>query len=79
VLSEGLERGFATAARFAYEILRLRGAGEVHQLSHEQVDRLITRVMLMHPSRLDCVLFAGLEEDPAGDAELLRRHAVLRC
>jgi hypothetical protein len=76
VLSEGLEKGFGTAARYSYEALRKRG---VSQLTHEQVDRLLTRVVLKHPSELDCVVFAGLDEDRSADAELLKRHQVLRC
>lgn len=76
VLSEGLERGFNTAARFSYEVLHKRG---VTELSSAEVDRVITRVMLMNPSRLDCLLFAGTQEDRSADAELLTRHSVLRC
>lgn len=76
VLSEGLERGFNTAARFSYEALRKRG---VTELTHEQVDKLITRVMLKSPSDIDCVLFSGMDEDRSSDADLLNRHAVLRC
>jgi hypothetical protein len=76
VLSEGLEKGFNTAARYSYEALRKRG---VSQLTHEQVDRLLTRVLLKNPSELDCVMFAGLDEDRSADAELLKRHQVLRC
>ena len=82
VSSEGLGRGFGTAARFSYEILRKRGVATTtdnKRLEHSEVDRLITRVILKNPSALDCVLFAGLEEDPSADADLLTRHAVLRC
>lgn len=93
--TEGLERGFATAARFSYEILRKRtsdnttpstpvgstpvGSSTRVALEHAEVDRVITRVILKNPSSLDCVLFAGLDEDPSSDAELLKCHAVLRC
>jgi hypothetical protein len=94
--TEGLERGFATAARFSYEILRKRtsdntttpstpvgstpvGSTTRVALEHAEVDRVITRVILKNPSSLDCVLFAGLDEDPSSDAELLKCHAVMRC
>jgi hypothetical protein len=86
ISTEGLERGFVTAARFSYEILRKRigqGSAPVGSapvaLEHAEVDRAITRVILKNPSSLDCVLFAGLDEDPSSDAELLKCHAVMRC
>jgi hypothetical protein len=81
ISTEGLERGFVTAARFSYEILRKRtGQGSAPvALEHAEVDRAITRVILKNPSSLDCVLFTGLDEDPSSDAELLKCHAVMRC
>lgn len=75
VLTLGIERGFETAARFSYEILRKRG---VTQLTHEQVDQILTRVVLMNPSFVDCVLIANFDDAEAEATDLARR-GIFRC
>jgi hypothetical protein len=71
----GINRGFETAARFSYEILRKRG---VTQMTHEQVDKILTRVVLMNPSFIDCVLVANFDDSEVEAVDLARR-GIFRC
>lgn len=72
VKQKGLEEGFATAAKFSYEVLSTRG---INKMTHEQVDKTLTHVMLQENGRLHGILLhnAGREELAT---EELTRHCV---
>lgn len=68
----GLEEGFASSARFAYEILRHRG---VKEISHEHVDAVLTHVFLdNHQGVFEGCLFYPLNKFELEHKELIEKY-----
>lgn len=68
---EGIQKGFLSAARFSYEVIRKRG---VTELTSKEVDRLISHVMLKSPSRIECVMSSNMRLEDIDKEELEKAY-----
>jgi hypothetical protein len=68
---EGVQKGFLTAARFAYEVLNKRG---ITDLTAKEVDTLISHVMIKTPSRIECVMASCLRSEDIDREELEKAY-----
>jgi hypothetical protein len=68
---EGVQKGFLTAARFAYEVLKKRG---ITDLTAKEVDALISHVMIKAPSRIECVMASRLRAEEIDKEELEKAY-----
>lgn len=73
VKQRGVEEGFNLASKFSYEILSNRG---IEKMTHEQVDKTLTHVMLHSNGRLRGVLLHNAGRDEIDCEELRKNHFV---
>ena len=73
VKQRGIEEGFNIAAKFSYEILSNRG---IKKMTHGEVDKTLTHVMLQSNGRLRGVLLHNAGRDELECDELKKNHFI---
>jgi hypothetical protein len=73
VAKHGVEEGFNISSKYSYECLSARG---IKKITHDEVDKTLTHVMLMKDSKMRGVLLHNAGREELDTEEIKKKHFI---